>query len=176
MTREAVLGLKVVLADGRLLSLGHRTVKGVTGYDLTALMVGSEGTLGVIVEATLRLRQLPTGPVATLSASFASVEQAARAAAVIVSSGIRPAIMELLDATALEGIGAYLDLDLGGRGAQLIVQTDGSGAEREATDAAARDPLTRRRGGGHPRSPTRASGCSPSGASSTRRWRSAEPC
>ena len=137
VTREAVLGLKVVLADGRLLTLGHRTVKGVTGYDLTALMVGSEGTLGVIVEATLRLRQLPTGPVATLSASFPSVEQAARAAAVIVSSGIRPAIMELLDATALDGIGAHLGIDLGGRGAQLIVQTDGSGAEREAADAVA---------------------------------------
>jgi glycolate oxidase len=142
VTREAVLGLEVVLADGRLLSLGHRTVKGVTGYDLTALMVGSEGSLGVIVEATLRLRQLQTGPVATLSASFASVEQAARAASVIVSSGIRPAIMELLDATALDGIGAYLDLDLarhkdGVRGAQLIVQTDGPGSEKEATDAAA---------------------------------------
>ena len=137
VTREAVLGLKVVLADGRLLALGHRTVKGVTGYDLTALMVGSEGTLGVIVEATLRLRPLPTGPVATLSASFVSVAQAARAASVIVSSGVRPAIMELLDATALDGIGAYLNLDLGGRGAQLIVQTDGYGAEREAEDAAA---------------------------------------
>jgi glycolate oxidase len=137
VTREAVLGLKVVLADGRLLSLGHRTVKGVTGYDLTALMVGSEGTLGVIVEATLRLRRLQLGPVATMSASFASVDQAARAVSAIVAAGIRPAIMELLDATALEIIGAHLDLDLGGSGAQLLVQTDGAGAEREATDATA---------------------------------------
>ena len=65
VTREAVLGLKVVLADGRLLSLGHRTVKGVTGYDLTALMIGSEGTLGVIVEATVRgSRPRPRGELA----------------------------------------------------------------------------------------------------------------
>src|SRR5688572_7395760 len=56
VTREAVLGLSVVLADGRLLRTGHRTVKGVTGYDLTALFTGSEGPLGVIVEATVRLR------------------------------------------------------------------------------------------------------------------------
>jgi glycolate oxidase len=137
VTREAVLGLKVVLADGRLLTMGHRTVKGVTGYDLTALMVGSEGTLGVIVEATLRLRPVPRGTVSTLSASFASVDDAARAASVIVSSGIKPAIMELLDANALESIGAFLGLELGGRGAQLLVQTDGSGSEAEATDAAA---------------------------------------
>ena len=57
VTREAVLALAVVLADGRLLRTGHRTVKGVTGYDLTALLTGSEGTLGVIVEATVRLRR-----------------------------------------------------------------------------------------------------------------------
>ncbi len=137
VTREAVLGLKVVLSDGRLISMGHRTVKGVTGYDLTALMIGSEGTLGVVVEATLKLRPLPRGTVATISASFASVELAARAAAVIVSSGIKPAIMELLDATALDGIGAYLGLDLGGRGAQLLIQTDGMGADVEAADALA---------------------------------------
>jgi glycolate oxidase len=137
VTREAVLGLKVVLSDGRVISMGHRTVKGVTGYDLTALMIGSEGTLGVVVEATLKLRPLPRGTVATISAAFESVELAARAAAVIVSSGIKPAIMELLDATALDGIGAYLGIDLGGRGAQLLIQTDGMGADAEADDALA---------------------------------------
>jgi len=140
VTREAVLGLKVVLSDGRLIQLGHRTVKGVTGYDLTALMIGSEGTLGIVVEATLKLRPLPRGNVATISASFASVELAARAAAVIVASGIKPAVMELLDGRALEAIGAYLGMELGssdGRGAQLLVQSDGTGAETEAGDALA---------------------------------------
>jgi len=137
VTREAVLGLKVVLADGRLLSMGHRSVKGVTGYDLTALMVGSEGTLGVVVEATLKLQPLPRGGVATISAAFPTVELAARAASDIMARGVRPAIMELLDASALEAIGDYLDLDLGGRGAQLLVQTDGSGAEAEADQAVA---------------------------------------
>jgi glycolate oxidase len=137
VTREAVLGLKVVLADGRLIGMGHRTVKGVTGYDLTALMIGSEGTLGVVVEATLKLRPLPRGAGATISAAFPGVEPAARAASAIVASGIRPAIMELLDANALESIGDYLGLDLGGRGAQLLVQTDGAGADSEARDALA---------------------------------------
>jgi glycolate oxidase len=137
VTREAVLGLKVVLSDGRLISMGHRTVKGVTGYDLTALMIGSEGTLGIVVEATLKLRPLPRGGVATISAAFPTVELAARAASVIVASGIKPAIMELLDASALEGIGDFLGLDLGGRGAQLLVQTDGTGADPDAGDALA---------------------------------------
>ncbi|HWM33270.1 MAG TPA: FAD-linked oxidase C-terminal domain-containing protein [Pseudolysinimonas sp.] len=137
VTREAVLGLKVVLADGRLVEFGHRTVKGVTGYDLTALMIGSEGTLGVIVEATLRLRPLPRGTVSTMSAAFASVDEAARAASVIVSSGIKPAIMELLDAKAVAAISANLGVDLGAPGALLLVQTDGAGSEGEATDAAA---------------------------------------
>ncbi len=137
VTREAVLGLQVVLSDGRLISMGHRTVKGVTGYDLTALMVGSEGTLGVVVEATLKLRPLPRGGVATISAAFPSVELAARAASAIMASGIQPAIMELLDASALEGIGDYLGMDLGGRGAQLLIRTDGTGGAAEPDDALA---------------------------------------
>jgi glycolate oxidase len=137
VTREAVLALEVVLADGRVLRLGHRTVKGVTGYDLTALMIGSEGTLGIVTEATLRLRPVPRGVPVTISAAFDTVEQAARAASVMVASGIRPAILELLDGTALEGLRALLGLELGGRGAQLLVQTDGDAAESEVADAEA---------------------------------------
>jgi glycolate oxidase len=136
VTREAVLGLKVVLADGRLLELGHRTVKGVTGYDLTALMIGSEGTLGVIVEATLRLRPLPKGVPVTVKAAFPTVEQAARASSVVSASGITPAIMELLDPGAVRNISSHLNVDLGD-GALLLAQTDGLGAAEEAAAIAA---------------------------------------
>jgi len=137
VTREAVLGLKVVLADGRLLELGHRTVKGVTGYDLTALMIGSEGTLGVIVEATVRLRPLPAGPVATIAAYFPDVMAAASASAAITAAGIRPAAMELMDAKAVAAIGEHLSLRLAGPGdCALIVQTDGGSSAEDATAAA----------------------------------------
>lgn len=136
VTREAVLGLKVVLADGRLLELGHRTVKGVTGYDLTALMIGSEGTLGVIVEATLKLLQLPRGGVVTVKGVFGTTEQAARASSVVSATGLKPSMMELLDPHAVASIGAYLGLELG-EGAILLVQTDGMGAAEEADAIAA---------------------------------------
>jgi glycolate oxidase len=131
VTREAVLGLKVVLADGRMLELGHRTVKGVAGLDLTALMIGSEGTLGVIVEATVKLRPLVVGPVPVISANFGTVEEAARAASVITSSGLHPAIMELIGESAMASIAAYLGIEHPG-GSQLIVQLDGPGAQIEA--------------------------------------------
>jgi len=134
VTRESVLGVKVVLADGRLMDFGHRTVKGVTGLDLAGLMIGSEGTLGVIVEATVRLRTLPSGVAATIGAYFSSVEAAARAASVITASGIRPAIMELLDPHAMRSIARHLDLDVRDE-TFLLVQTDGQGARVEAEAA-----------------------------------------
>lgn len=138
VTREAVLGLDVVLADGSLLRLGHRTIKGVTGLDLTALMIGSEGTLGIIVGATLRLTPLPTGVVATIGAYFSTVEQAAAASAAITAARLRPAAMELVDALALDAIVDYLRLPRLAEGsAYLLVQTDGDAAEAEASAALA---------------------------------------
>lgn len=136
VTRDAVLGLKVVLADGRLIQLGRRTIKGVTGLDLTALMIGSEGLLGVIVEATLRLRRLDSSPVSTIGAYFASVEEAARAAALIVASGLRPAIMEVLDKPSMTAIASYLALTVREE-SYLLVQVDGPGAGAEADAALA---------------------------------------
>ncbi|QHC55334.1 glycolate oxidase [Rathayibacter tanaceti] len=132
VTREAVLGLAVVLADGRLLRTGRRSVKGVTGYDLTALLTGSEGTLGVIVEATVRLRPIPTGRVVTLGAFFPSVVGAAAASAAITAARLRPAVMELMDEAALAAVGRYTGAALDRGRAYLLVQTDGGGAADEA--------------------------------------------
>lgn len=138
VTREAVLGLTVVLADGTLLELGHRTVKGVTGLDLTALMIGSEGTLGVVVEATVRLLPLPAGSPATIGAYFASVVDAAAASAAITAARLRPAAMELIDEVALARIVRHLGLpERAPDSAYLLVQTDGASALTEAERALA---------------------------------------
>lgn len=133
VTREAVLALKVVLADGRLISVGHRTVKGVTGYDLCALMIGSEGTLGIIVECTLKLLPVVTGEIATIGAFFDSVESAAEASSTVTRNGHVPAIMELMDRRTLECVGRYTGQDLVGQGsAYLLIQCDGQGAVETA--------------------------------------------
>lgn len=136
VTREAVLGLSIVLADGRLLDLGHRSVKGVAGLDLTALMIGSEGTLGVIVGATLRLRRLPRGTVKTIGAYFPDIAAAATASAAITAAGLAPSVLELLDGASLRAIDAYLGTGLSSRGeAYLLMQADGASSAAEAEEA-----------------------------------------
>ena len=133
VVRDAVLGVDLVLADGRLLRLGHRSVKGVTGLDLTSLVIGSEGTLGVVVAATLKLRRLAAGHARTLTASFPDVRAAARGAAAVTASGVQPAIMELMDALSVATTHRYLGLDAPPAGlAQLTIQTDGPAADAEA--------------------------------------------
>ncbi|MBL7253372.1 FAD-binding oxidoreductase [Paractinoplanes lichenicola] len=121
VTRDAVLGLDVVLASGERISTGRATLKGVAGYDLTGLFVGSEGTLGVVVGATLRLRPLPE-PTATIAASYPDITTAAAASVALAEARIQPVLAELLDEATLNAI----DPALRAAGAALlIVQTDG---------------------------------------------------
>ena len=127
VTREWVLALDVVLADGSLISTGHRTVKGVTGLDLTALMIGSEGTLGIVVGATLKLRPLIDGTVWTVGAFFDDEAMAAAACTAVTAARIRPAIMELVGRDAVGMLAAYTGRPM--EGAFVLVQTDDLGAE-----------------------------------------------
>jgi glycolate oxidase len=131
VTRESVLGLTVVLADGSILKTGGQTIKRVSGYDLNALMIGSEGTLGVVVEATLRLRPLAEN-LTTLVAYFDNVVAAASCASAVVSSRIQPTILELMDGKTLVAVDEATGTDHSSKGgALLLIQTDGLGASLE---------------------------------------------
>lgn len=131
VTREAVLSLNVVLADGRQLRTGRETMKGVSGYDLNALIVGSEGTLGVVTEATLRLRPLPVAT-ATVAAFFPDFATAAKAASAVTASRIQPSMLELIDGQTLEAIDMAMGTTYRSQGgAFLLAQTDGYGAHLE---------------------------------------------
>lgn len=133
VTRDAVLGLEVVLADGRISRFGRRTVKGVAGYDLAGLMVGSEGTLGIVTMARLRLRPLPP-PAVTVVALFDDVGAAGRAVEQIMATST-PSMLELLDRTTMQAVEEWRPSGLPVEaGALLLAQSDlaGSGADDEA--------------------------------------------
>ena len=132
VTRDAALGLEVVLAGGRVLRTGRRTMKGVTGYDLTGLFVGSEGTLGVITSATLRLRPRPASYPRTVAAGFASFTTAARAVTAILAARLQPSMLEIMDSTTLRAIDEWKGVGFDGIEALLIAQDDGSESERGA--------------------------------------------
>jgi glycolate oxidase len=137
VTRESVLGLEVVLADGSVLRTGRRTLKGVVGYDLTALMIGSEGTLGVVTEATLRLRPAPRTPPVTVAAEFPTVRLAAEAVWAIVRCGAGPSLLELMDRATLEALDQWRGIGLeAGTGAMLLCQADGADATAAAAQMA----------------------------------------
>lgn len=129
VTGDFVIGLEVVLADGRVLRTGRRTVKGVAGYDLTKLFVGSEGTLGVITEVTVRL--VPTPEVAhTLVASFATLRDAGEAVASVTRAGLVPSLMEVMDRTTVQAVDKLSRMGIGQDvAAMLLIQSDDRDAE-----------------------------------------------
>ncbi|XTR51533.1 FAD-binding oxidoreductase [Pseudarthrobacter sp. So.54] len=132
VTRDSVLALDVVLADGSLIHTGHQTFKGVAGYDLTGLFVGSEGTLGIVVGVTVRLKYLPQD-VHTIAAFYPDFRTAAAGVLAVGKARVQLAIMELLDSGTLAQLDEMHGSDLAARGQSLLlIQTDGFGAAAEA--------------------------------------------
>jgi glycolate oxidase len=126
VTRDYILGLEVILPDGRLMHTGVRTAKGVVGYDLTRLFTGSEGTLGIITKIIVRLLALPTHKKTYLVLTD-SLQQAAVLVAEILKSGVLPNTLEYMDQTALHVVNEYLPLELpSSTRALLLIEVDGN--------------------------------------------------
>ena len=130
VTREYVLGLEVVIPTGEILRTGRRTIKGVAGYDLTALLVGSEGTLGIVTEITVKLLPRPRH-VSTALVCFPDVATAAMAASRVLAEGVIPRCLELIDDVSVQAIAKGSPFQFPpGAGAALLVETDGNDEEQ----------------------------------------------
>ena len=123
-TKDYVLSLQVVLPDGRVMRTGSKCMKSSSGYDLTKLFVGSEGTLGVVTEITLKINPKPS-LTSTAMATFEDLEDAGRAVSEIMHSGILPSALEVVDQQTLIAINQNTDLNLPEVEAILIAETDG---------------------------------------------------
>ncbi|GAA2209577.1 FAD-linked oxidase C-terminal domain-containing protein [Nonomuraea monospora] len=132
VTRDYVLGMKVVTGRGELVTLGRRTRKGVAGYDLAGLFVGSEGTLGVITEITVRLLRLPDSPPKTVVGAFDSLVTAGEAVAATAAAGITPSALELVDRYCLRAVDEWKNMGLADLGDVLLLGRVDTGDEREA--------------------------------------------
>ncbi|AKQ67145.1 Glycolate dehydrogenase [Myxococcus hansupus] len=128
VTRDYVIGLEWVLPDGEVLRVGRRTIKGVAGYDLVGLFVGSEGTLGVATEITVQLIPLPR-EVLTALVVFPSVMDAARGVSAVLAAGILPRCLELIDDVALRAVDGRGFQFPPGAGSAVIVEVDGNGRD-----------------------------------------------
>ena len=135
VTREYVLGLETVLANGEVFRSGRRSIKGVAGYDLTALMVGSEGTLGVVTRATLRLRA-PAKRKATLAAFFDDVRGPSDAGLEMRKAGLSPSLLEVMDRTTTVAVDDWKNMSLDRRAAGLLIaQVETEGPDERTTVA-----------------------------------------
>lgn len=130
VTGDYVRGLEAVLADGSVLRTGRRTVKGVAGYDLTHLLVGSEGTLAVITELTLALRPAPMQP-RTIIGQFATTAAAGAAVTEVLASAADPSILEIIDATTLRAIEAWQPLGVEADTAAMVIAQSDSARQDE---------------------------------------------
>lgn len=142
--RENTLGLAAVTGSGQRIRTGVLTTKGVVGYDLTRLIIGSEGTLALITEATLKLTPVPEAK-QTLRATYREIHSAAEAIAAIMAQPITPCALEFMDAAAIEMVRQYSDLGLSPEtGALLMIEVDGPAdcvaAIADTVASAARNP------------------------------------
>lgn len=130
--RENTLGLRAVTGNGEELRTGTHTTKGVVGYDLTRLLIGSEGTLAIITEAVLKLTPVPEAK-RTLRAIYRDIQSASQAVAAIMAQPITPCALEFIDHAALDMIRDYSDAELPEQaGALLMIEVDGSAASIDA--------------------------------------------
>lgn len=126
--RENVLGLRAVTGDGQEIKTGVLTTKGVVGYDLTRLLIGSEGTLAIITEATLKLTPLPEAK-RTIQIIYADIESATQAVSSIMQQSVIPCALEFIDGAAIDMVREYSSIDLPKKaGAMLMVEVDGQEA------------------------------------------------
>jgi glycolate oxidase len=135
VTTDYVLGLEVVLANGDVLRTGRRTVKGVAGYDLTRLFVGSEGTLGVITEITLMLRPPAELPL-TVAAVYDSARRAASAVSAVVASGVVPSLLEFMDRISIQVVNDAFNMGISRDAQALVIAQSDAGGERAIEEIA----------------------------------------
>ena len=136
VTRDYVLGMQVVTGNGELVRLGRRTAKGVAGYDLVSLVVGAEGTLGVVTEVTVRLRPLPPSP-RSIVGFFGSIIDAGNAVRAVADAGLTPSALELIDKHCLAAVDAWKNMGLSVEAEVILLgRIDDPGSTGDAQAAA----------------------------------------